>query len=184
MSHDPHRDHDPSDWPRVPQHLALAVNAAAATQGRPGSKPLSLKARALRLLAAREYSRSELARKLEAYEDEPGAVQRVLDELQGKGFLNEQRVVDSVVYRRAPKLGAQRIRQELQRKGLPAQAVAQAVQDLQSTELERAHEVWRRKFPHPAADPRERVRQMRFLAARGFGADVIRRVVAGLEADE
>ncbi len=141
--------------------------------------PLSLKGRALRLLSAREYSREELVRKLASHEDTPGALAQVLDELQAKDFINEQRVLESVVYRRAAKLGAARIRQELQAKGLAPQAVAEAVAQLRSTEVERARAVWRKKFGAAPVDAKERARQMRFLAARGFGGDAIRRVVAG-----
>jgi SOS response regulatory protein OraA/RecX len=88
--------------------------------------PPSLKGRALRLLSGREHSRAELERKLAAHEEEPGQLKRVLDELQAKDFINEQRVVDSVVYRRSGKLGAMRIRQELQSKGLDAEKVQMA----------------------------------------------------------
>lgn len=143
--------------------------------------PVSLKGRALRLLSAREYSREELARKLAPHEDTPGALARVLDELQAKDFINEQRVLESVVYRRAAKLGTARIRQELQAKGLAPQAVAEAVAQLRTTEVERAREVWRKKFGSAPRDAAERARQMRFLAARGFGGDAIRRVVAGAD---
>jgi regulatory protein len=138
---------------------------------------LSLKGRALRLLSTREHSRAELERKLVQHEEEPGQLRRVLDELQAKDFINEQRVVESVLHRRAPRLGAARIRQELQSKGLAPQAVAEAVAELQSTELQRAREVWRRKFDVLPADAAQRARQARFLAARGFTGAVIRRVL-------
>lgn len=137
----------------------------------------SLKGRALRLLAGREHSRAELERKLAVHETEPGELAKALDALQSKGFINEQRVIESVVHRRASRLGAARVRQELQSKGLDAEAVAEAVQRLQLSEVERAREVWRKKFGVPAANPKERARQMRFLAARGFGGEAIRRVV-------
>ena len=52
-----------------------------------------------------------------------------------------------------------------------------------ASEVERAREVWRKKFGSLAADPAERAKQMRFLAARGFGADAIRRVVSQSEDD-
>lgn len=143
--------------------------------------PPSLKGRALRYLAAREHSRAELERKLQPFEEAPGELARALDELQAKGFINEQRVVDSVVHRRASRLGASRIRHELQGKGLDAQVVQQAVAQLQATEPERAREVWRKKFGTPATDAASRAKQMRFLAARGFGADAIRRVVSGAD---
>ena len=141
---------------------------------------LSLKGRALRLLAGREYSRQELERKLAPKEEEPGQLKQALDELQAKGFIDEQRVVDSVVHRRAPRLGAGRIRQELQAKGLDAEAVATAVAGLQATEAERAREVWARKFGTPPADAAQRAKQMRFLLARGFGAEVVSRLLRRL----
>ena len=139
----------------------------------------SLKGRALRLLGQREHSRLELERKLRTHEVEPGELARALDDLQAKGFINEQRVLESVVHRRAPRLGAMRVRQELQAKGLAPEAVAQAVAGLQASEVERARAIWRRKFGAPAEDPKSRLKQMRFLAARGFGGETIQRVVKG-----
>ncbi|HEY8360001.1 MAG TPA: recombination regulator RecX [Ramlibacter sp.] len=137
----------------------------------------SLKGRALRLLAGREYSRPELERKLAGHEEEPGTLKQALDELQAKDFINEQRVVDSVVHRRAGRLGAGRIKQELQAKGLDAEKVAVAVAGLRATEFERAREVWRRKFGELPEDAAQRAKQGRFLAARGFGGEVIRKVL-------
>ena len=141
--------------------------------------PLSLKGRALRLLGAREHSRAELERKLEPFEEEPGSLAEALDALQAKGFISEQRVLESVVNRRSAKLGTNRIRHELQGKGLPPEAVMEAVEQLRATEVERAREVWLKKFGQPPADAAQRGKQMRFLASRGFCGDAIRRVVAG-----
>ena len=144
---------------------------------------LSLKGRALRCLAAREHSRAELERKLKPHEQTPGHLAQVLDELQAKGFISEARVVESVINRRAGRFGASRIRYELLNKGLGAQAVAEAVNRLKGSELERAREIWRKKFGAPALDAAGRAKQMRFLAGRGFGGDVIHRVVAQPEDD-
>src|SRR5690606_37177411 len=139
----------------------------------------SLKGRALRLLSGREHSRAELQRKLSQHETEPGELARALDELEAKGFINEQRVVESVLHRRASRLGAARVRQELQAKGLDPQAVAEAVAGLQDSEEPRAREVWRKKFGVPPLDANDRAKQMRFLLTRGFSSDVVRRVVRG-----
>ena len=98
--------------------------------------PPSLKGRALRLLSTREHSRAELQRKLQPFEQVAGTLAPVLDELQAKGFISEQRVIESVVHRRSAKLGTQRIRQELQSKGLAPEAVLQAVEQLRATELD------------------------------------------------
>lgn len=137
----------------------------------------SLKARALRLLARREYSRAELERKLAAHADEPGALAQALDELSALGFINEERVAASLLHRRAPRLGAARVLQEMKAKGLGAAALADAAAQLRETELERARAVWQKKFGAPAASLAERARQARFLASRGFSGDVVRRVL-------
>ena len=158
------------------------------TQGAKGAKAkrakgfqISLKGRALRLLSQREHSRFELERKLKPFEETPGELAEALDFLQAKDFINEQRVVESVVNSRSRKLGASRVRQELQAKGLPVEAIAEAVQEMRSTELERAREVWRKKFGEPPIDQAARVRQVRFLVSRGFAPEVVKRVVAGAE---
>ena len=143
---------------------------------------LSLKGRALRYLAGREQSRAELERKLKPHEETPGQLAQVLDELQAKDFISEARVVESVIHRRASRFGAARIKYELLNKGLGAEAVAEAVNRLKGSELERAQVIWRKKFDGPAPDAAARAKQMRFLAARGFGGDVIRRVLS--QADE
>jgi regulatory protein len=149
-----------------------------------GLPPPSLKGRALRLLSGREHSRAELERKLASHEEEPGQLQRTLDELQAKGFISDARVVESVLHRRSARLGAGRIRQELQGKGLDGELVAQALERLKGTELSRAREVWQRKFDALPQDAAARGKQARFLAARGFGGDVIRRVLAGSGFDD
>ena len=138
--------------------------------------PLSLKGRALRLLSQREHSRVELERKLAAHEEEPGSLARALDELEAKGFISEERVVASVVHRRASKLGAARVQQELAAKGLSAESMSLALEQLRVTEFERARDVWSRKFGESATDPKERAKQMRFLLSRGFAAEVVRKV--------
>jgi regulatory protein len=140
---------------------------------------LSLKGRALRLLSGREYSRAELVKKLSPFETAPGELAKALDELQAKDFINEQRVVDSVLHRRSAKLGAARIKLELQSKGLDAGAVLDAVDLLKSTEVERAKEIWRKKFGAAPENASERGKQMRFLMSRGFGSEAIRRVISG-----
>ena len=65
------------------------------------SPGLSLKGRALRYLAAREHSRVELQRKLEPFEETPGSWPTCWTCSQAKGFIDAQRVIESVVHRRA-----------------------------------------------------------------------------------
>jgi len=144
----------------------------------------SLKGRALRLLSQREHSRAELERKLAKYEEVPGTLAAALDELAAKDFISETRVVQSVVHQRAPRMGAARVRQELQQKGIAPAAIAEAVAGLRETELARAREIWARRFEAPAADAKERARQARFLMARGFSGEVVGKVLNGSRRDD
>lgn len=164
----------------------------------------SLKARALQLLSQREHSRLELRRKLLAHAgkfqacaaaqgeattpDDAASTRRappstqtldevdaLLDGLAASGLLSEARFVETRVRSRVARHGNLRIRQELAQHGLelsPAEAQA-----LQESEFTRAREVWARKFSALPGDAAERARQMRFLASRGFSADVIRKVL-------
>ncbi len=150
-----------------------------AAQRAPGPAQPSLKARALRLLAGREHSRAELERKLAAHEQAPGQLASALDELQAKGFINPQRVLDSVVHRRSARYGAARIEHELMGKGLDPQAISEAMSALQGSELERARAIWSRKFGEPSQEIKEQARQMRFLLARGFSSEVAKKVTRG-----
>jgi len=151
---------------------------------------LSIKGRALRWLAQREHSRAELERKLARHvEDSPEAsaaaqIAAALDELAARGLLSEARVAESVLASHAPRYGARRLKQTLQAKGLDPGLVAATVQQARSTELERARDIWRRRFGTPATDAAGRARQMRFLAGRGFEGDVIRRIVRAPEDDD
>ena len=140
---------------------------------------LSLKGRALRYLSQREHSRSELERKLARHTEDLSEMRRVLDELESRGFIDHQRVAESVVHRRSGKLGALRVQQELRAKGIEPELVSRTLAAMKPTELQRAREVWRRKFGSPPADAAERAKQARFLAARGFAGDIVSAIVSG-----
>jgi regulatory protein len=104
-------------------------------------------------------------------------VDALLDWLQAHGYLSDQRFIESRVHARAARQGTARIRQELARHGLSLEPEQAAM--LRESEFTRAQAVWRRKFGEPAADARGRAAQARFLAARGFAADIVRRIVGG-----
>ncbi len=163
------------------------------------TRPASIKVRALQWLAQREHSRSELRDKLlrllqrsaPADRDErpdpalaTAEVETLLQWLEAHGYLSAARFVESRVNARQSRYGNLRIRQELQQHGVALDVDAQ--QALQRSEFERAQEVWRKKFGVPAEDAAARLRQMRFLAGRGFSMDVVRRLVgrAGRAADD
>ena len=143
----------------------------------------NVKARAVSLLAQREYSRQALQDKLVSENASPEEVEQALAQLEAKGLVDDTRVVETLVNRRAGKLGGMRLRQELQAKGVSPELVAETMAGLKDSELARALAVWQKKFGHVATDAATRNRQARFLATRGFSSDVVKQVVAGVEED-
>ncbi len=143
---------------------------------------LSLKARALRLLALREHSRAELERKLSGVrkpgQEPPDAtvLGALLDELQALGLLDERRFAESLVRRRQAKYGSQRIVRELRTHGLDPEAIAPLIAQ-QSDELARALRILRKRHPEAPVSAQDRARQQRFLQARGFSTDVARQAM-------
>jgi regulatory protein len=151
--------------------------AMGLTASRP---PLSLKARALRWLANREHSESELRTKLQRAAGSAhtaAEIDALLEQLAASGHLSNERFVESRLHARSARFGNRRIEQELRRHGVALDADAQA--QLRASELQRAHAVWRKKFGALAHDPSGRARQGRFLAARGFSAEVVHKIVSG-----
>nr|WP_309389837.1 recombination regulator RecX [Pandoraea sp.] len=144
---------------------------------------LSLKGRALSYLARREYSRTELRRKLVPYADaeDPEALDRLLDNLEQERWLSNERFAESVVNRRASRMGTTRIVSELKQHQVDAETVAALSAQLRGTELARARVVWQKKFGEVATTPEARAKQMRFLASRGFSSTVISKIVRGAD---
>ncbi len=146
----------------------------------------SLETRALRYLARREHSRLELAQKLamDTQSSASEALSSLLDKLEQKGFLSEQRFVEQLVKTRRPKFGCQRIIYELKLKGIDEQLVANVLPELKETEFDAAYEVWRKKFGALPTKVKERGKQMRFMMSRGFSSEVIGQVLLHAEQEE
>ena len=135
---------------------------------------VELKVRALRYLARREHSRAELARKLSPYAESPAALELVLDELQGRRQLSDERYADVRTNWLSRKYGAAKIRHDLK-----AHGVAEAVIERVSAEgdYDRAKAIVARKYRGPATTREEKAKRARFLQSRGFSYDVIRRLI-------
>jgi len=146
-------------------------------------KQLSLRERALGLLARREHSRAELGRKLRPHVVAEDDLDALLDDLTRRKQLSEERYAESRANALSRKFGAARIAQELRSKGLDKELAGRASEAARSTEVERARAVWLRKFRNPGQSREERAKQMRFLQSRGFSFDAIRAVIRGADED-
>ena len=163
---------------------------------------ISLRQRALQHLAQRDHTRQELRAKLLRWSEAREAIasatvlatggapafatsqaspasaaeiDALLDQLQQGGQLSDARFVESRVHARVGRFGNRRIEHELRLHGAEASPALRS--ELQASEFDRACAVWKRKFGHPPTDAAERLRQMRFLAGRGFGAETVGRVM-------
>jgi len=133
-----------------------------------------LKARALRYLARREHSRAELERKLAPHAESAGALQALLEQLEQKKQLCNERFAEQRAHVLARKYGPARIRHDLKAKGISPELVGRVSA---AGELETARAILRRKYRAPAATREERARRARFLQGRGFSPEVIHRLV-------
>ena len=139
----------------------------------------SLRDRALRLLARREYARVELQHKLAPLAESPEQLGLLLDDLQARRLLSDERYAEMRVTARAGRFGNARLADEMRRQGVADEVVAEALA-ASDDELSRVQAVWVKKYGNlPVTDPAEKAKRMRFLASRGFSAESIRRVVRG-----
>ena len=168
-----------------------------------------LRARALRLLARREYSRQELAKKLlskpaprptrpgthgrhgasEAFDTEsfseevyePPTEQEVNDLLDD---LEQRKMLSDTRYAEMrTRVRAPRYGDSRLRQELAQKGIDRDTIDVvmaeQPDERVRCYEVWLKKFGQRPADMNERARQTRYLATRGFAMRVIQQVLRG-----
>ncbi|NYE62090.1 regulatory protein [Duganella sp. 1224] len=146
--------------------------------------PPSLKARALRFLSLREHSRQELGRKLAKYAEEGDDIDALLDLLEQSNWLSQERFSESLIHRRASRYGNSRIVAELQSHGVGGEALQDLKSHLADTELDRARDIWQRKFGVVANDVQERHKQIRFLLQRGFSQRTVQKVIKGADLDD
>ncbi len=140
---------------------------------------LSLRNRALALLARREHTRSELQRKLATHAEDPQELIDLLDDLTRRDWLSDARFAEALVQGKQAKFGATRLAYELRERGVADDLIREQLAQLKESELERARQVWQAKFGAPPQDAKARAKQMRFLQSRGFGLEVIGKVLRG-----
>jgi len=149
----------------------------------------ALRGRAVKLLARRDHSRSELTKKLlplATLEE----INAVLDQLEQTGLLSDARAAAAYIRSHAARFGVAKLDYSLRAKGISPDLIeASLAQQELGDELQRARELWRRKFGnkpqsiYPADDAKEWGRQARFLQSRGFSAEIVRKLLSTPEDD-
>ena len=144
----------------------------------------SLRQRALEYLGKREYSAIELGQKLKHYAEESDDIPALLADFKTRGWLSDARFTEQLINARKVKFGSNKVAHELREKGIADNLIIDAVSAMQETELERATEVWRKKFNQVATDRNEWAKQARFLQSRGFSFDTIKKVLSKQDNDD
>lgn len=195
-------------WLASSQPLQVPTAVAATKPPRRPRKPVTVLQRAVRLLARRDMSRAELLARLAtarsaessavpadkapespdvvssgAPTDPAGDIEAALVRLQALGLQSDSRFAENYVRGRQARTGSRRLVAELRHKGVDAETIDAALAELAGSDLQRARALWAGRFEF-TRDPRERARQMRFLAGRGFDPGVIRTVVGGTPEDD
>lgn len=140
---------------------------------------LSLLGRAIRYLSNREHSKEELIRKLSPHAESQEELDRVLKQLEEKGLQSNTRFAESLVRRKSERYGHRRVAEELKRNRIDSEVTSQLIGQMRLTEFDRAKEIWDKKYGVLATDPKELARQARFLAGKGFDADIVLKIIRG-----
>ncbi len=135
----------------------------------------------MRMLASREHSREELRRKLGAGCTDAGKVERVLDLLERRGDLSDERFVEAYIRSRKRKgYGPLRIHGGLRERGIDDAQISERLDESDAEWRELLREAARRKFGDaPATDQGEWMKRACFLEYRGFSTAMIRDLLRG-----
>ena len=141
----------------------------------------SLMARALRFLSRREHSRQELRKKLLPHAvDNISALDELLDRLERESWLSNERYAESLVRRKSERYGASRIIDELKQQAISSEIIEGLKENLKETEENRAWALWSRKYGELIpTEPKEKAKQIRYMASKGFSMDLIIKIVSG-----
>lgn len=132
---------------------------------------------AIRLLSQREHSRRELGQKISRKQDElsAGELDELLDRLEASDYLNDQRFAEMFIRSSIGRgHGPMKISYALRDKGVDESLARELLDESDTDWLEQARYQRERKFGEEIPkDFKERARQSRFLAGRGYFMDTI-----------
>lgn len=138
--------------------------------------------KAVRLLGFSQKTQKELMQRLSKdYSNE--ICERVIELLKKYGYINDEAysaafVNDSFKYKG---WGSRRIKAELKNRGVSEETITAAVEGAELDEDARAYELLKKRLKgNTSPDYKERAKQYRYLAGRGFSYDVINAAFSAL----
>ena len=144
---------------------------------------LQLKKRALYYLGKRDYSRVELGRKIltysESLEVSKADLESVLNELEEKDWLSDDRFSEQFVLSKKRKFGARKIAHELKLRGVDELIISRALRVIKDDEFLLAKKIWEKKFNQIPITIDEKAKQIRFMQSRGIEVAIIHQILSG-----
>ncbi|MBT7374830.1 MAG: regulatory protein RecX [Porticoccaceae bacterium] len=149
-------------------------------------KPSKIRSAAMDLLTGREYSRAELAKKLDKRFEGHESIVSVLDRLQREGLQSDERFTEAFLRSRLYRgHGLARIKMDIRQKGIQDDMLEAAVEQSDIDWFALARELAQRKFgSSPATEQKDRAKRMRFLQYRGFNFEQIKYALNSSGIDE
>ena len=135
---------------------------------------------ALRILTGRDHSKSELNRKLKRRGFSPEDIEKAVSECERLDYINDERTARVYINQMIRKgHGLNRIRHEMDKKGLRGQRIQNILGEIESDidevqDAERILEKNIKRFERENDLKKRREKIYRFLYARGFSPDTIR----------
>ena len=138
---------------------------------------------ALRILTGRDHSKSELIRKLKQRGFKPEDIEKAVSECERLDYINDERTSRIYINQMIRKgHGLNRIRHEMNKKGLRGQRIQNILCEIESDideaqGAERILEKNIKRFDREGNLKKRRDKIYRFLYARGFSPDTIRKLI-------
>ena len=138
---------------------------------------------ALRILTGRDHSKSELIRKLKQRGLKSEDIEKAVSECERLDYINDERTARVYINQMIRKgHGLNRIRHEMNKKGLRGQRIQNILSEIESDidEAEGAERILEKnvkRFEREADLKKRRDKIYRFLYARGFSQDTIRKLI-------
>lgn len=104
-------------------------------------------------------------------------IKAILDDFKQRGWLSDARFTEQLTHARQSKFGSLRVANELREKGIDEFLIEEALETFKPLEFENALKICRKKYAHPPQTREDWARQARFLQSRGFGFDIIKKVL-------
>jgi regulatory protein len=169
-------------------HAGMVLDEASIAEIRDREEIVKATNAGLSLLGYRARSTGELETRLRQKGFSPAAITAAIAKLEGWHYLDDEEFAQSWVEQQQTHRPRSRraLQQELRTKGIDREVIESTLEETEIDEAADALELARKKWASLASQPPE-VRQRRlsgFLARRGYGFDIVRKVITTLEEDD